>query len=230
MNKYQDLDLNGNQGNTSIPVDLLPKGCRQYDYKLSYFILWISTPMRADIFFEIAVILCLLRTAILTSIWYTGQKNLINIKADTIEIKMTPWTLLVKASKSDIEKMNAFSACNICPLLGPKWNEVRKSSNAKILDRIIPQVTSEKMIEVLFNEKIKELGEEDNDAVGKIAESVLALKETELKETIKTKRKFCFLNSTSLSDLKELIQKTCCWLQYFNPEEFSLQDVDINFS
>jgi len=230
INKHQDLELNGNQGHTSIPLDMLPKGCKAYDYKLSHFILWISTPLRADIFYEIAIVICLLRTAILTSIWYTGQKNLINIKPDnTIEIKMTPWTLLVKATKADIDKMNSFSACNICPLLGSKWNEVRKSSNGKILDRIIPQVVNEKSIEVAFEEKIKELGEEENDIVSKMAEAVMALKESELKEAVKTKRKFNFLNWNTLGDLKDLIQKACGWLQYFSPEEFNLQDVDINF-
>ncbi len=211
-------------------VEALTKGCKQYDYKLSHFILWISVPLRSEVFFEIATILCLLRAAILISIWYTGQRDSINVKGDTVEIKLTPWTLLVKVTRSDIEAMNSLSTCGVCPLLGPKWNEVKKSSNGRILDRILPQVTSEKQIEVQFFEKVKELSEENNEGLSKITEAILNLKETELKESVKAKRKFSFLNWSTMSDLQELIQKLCDWMQYFNPEEFSLSDVDVSFT
>ena len=199
--------------------------------RFSHFILWISTLLREEALVEISIILSLLRSAILASIWSDSQKNVICIKDDTLEIKMTPWTLLVKVSKPDVDKLKLFVESNVCPLLGSKWSEIRKSSGGKILSRILSNVQGDNSIEELFMSRLDVLGDEEaeknNEVLSRMAEAVLNLKDSELKETVKSKKKFNFLNWNTIDDLKELIQKLADWLRFFNPNEFNLRDADL---
>jgi len=212
-------------------IDL--KEYRPYDTKLGHFIIWIATPLNADFHFEISTIIYLLRTALLVSAWSIQNSDLISIKEDSteikLEIKLALWKLIYKLTKPDAKKMQSFLASNVSPLLTNKWGEIRRSLNGKkILESIISETMKDRNIETLFEELLKAYGDEESDAVEKIAEAVLNLKETEVKEN--TKRKFVFLNPNNKDELKELIQKICKWLVYFKQEDYSLDDTDFCFT
>jgi len=207
------------------------KDFRSYDSKLGHFILWIATPMTPEFHFEIATIIYLFRTAMLVSIWTVQNPDLISIKEDQLEIKVALWKLIHKLTKPDAKKMLSFVASNVGPLLTNKWSEIRKSLNGKkILENIISETLKDRHAETLFEELLKTFSDEESDAADKIAEAILNLKETEVKESINSKKKFVFLNSAAKDDLKELIQKISNWLIYFKQEDYNLDDTDCCFT
>lgn len=225
VNQYaNEAQLNGNEQKAEANA---AKNSKSYDHKLAHFVLWISTPLREDIFVEIAILMCLLRTSILSSIWSASQENLISLKGENLEIKMVPWTLLVKTTKADAEQVESFIESKVCPLFGPQWGEIRKSSGGKILSRILATAAADKNTETIFFEKLSALSDIDSSTLTKMAEAVLNLKESEIKEAARPKKKFHFLNWNTLQELKELIQRLCDWLQHYKEEEFNLQDTDL---
>ena len=199
-----------------------------YETHLSHFILWISNPLKEEIFVELGIIVSLLRVATLACIWTEKEKNAVALKDDSLDVQVgDSASLSLKITKIDHIKLEPFSKLSICPLLGCKWTELRKTYEGNLLLQIIHGAKSYKEIEELFYKKLQAFSNSDNVTLEYLVEAILNLKETELKEIPKLKKKFYFLNWNTREDLKELIQKLCEWLQFFDEKELQLQDTGL---
>jgi len=201
-----------------------------YDQRLASFLLWASNPLKEEIFIELGTILFLLRTLIICSIWADTQKDFLGLNGNILEIKANPQYLAVQLTNEDIHLLNSLVESGICPFIASKWNEIRKQSGGTILSHIIQEVEKNKEYETLFFEKIKSF-ETKFESKGKIvfknlANSLLCLKETEIKEESSLKKRSNFLSYNMMEDLADLLQKLCAWLQHFNEEELKLKKID----
>jgi hypothetical protein len=198
-----------------------------YETHLSHFILWISNPLKEDIFIELGIIVSLLRLVVLSCIWFDNQKNGVVLKDDSLEIHLGTSSATLKLSKADSSKLDGFVKNGVCPLLGSKWPEIKKAFNGHALLPMITEAKKAKEIETLFYNKLNSFSSPQYTGIDYVVEAMLNLKETELKESFKSKKKFSFLTSNTKEDLKELIQKMCEWLHYFDERELILQDTGL---
>jgi len=203
------------------------EGSSPHEIHLSHFILWISNPLKEDIFVELGIIVNLLRLVILGCIWNENKKSAVTLKEDSLDITMTETPFHVKIDKREHIKLENFTKLSVCPLLGCKWGEIKKANKDNMLLEIINEVKKMKDVEELFYKKLQAFSNCENLKLDYLAEAILNLKETELKESVKAKRKYYFLNQNSKDDLKELIQKLCEWLQFFDEKELQLQDTGL---
>ena len=224
----QILDLaSKSNGVKSITKDLEDK--QAFETHLSYFILWISNPLKEEIFVELGIVISLLRVATLSCIWFEHHKKNILVKDEALEVTFGEdgTSVILKLSKLETVKLEAYAKNSVCPLLGPKWTEIKKGYNGNILSQIIQETKQIQGIDELFSNKLQSFSNIDNPALECLTETILSLKDTELKEITKLRKKFYFLNWNTKEDLKELIQKVCEWLQWFDEKELQLQDTGL---
>lgn len=205
------------------------EGASPHETHLSHFIMWISNPLKEEIFIELGIIVNLLRLVVAACIWAESKKGSISLKEESLEVitEGESENLTMKLTKAEHIKLENFSKVSMCPLLGCKWGEIRRAAKENIMLQILNEVKNLKDFEDNFYKKLQVFSTCDNVKLEYLAEALLNLKETELKETVRAKRKYHFLNQNSKEDLKELIQKLCEWLQFFDEKELQLQDTGL---
>jgi len=206
------------------------EGASAHEIHLSHFIQWISNPLKEEIFIELGIIVNFLRLVATLCIWNEGRKSAISLKEDSFEVIGEGESSLVnmKLTKNEHIKLESFLKVSVCPLLGCKWGEIRRGQKENILLKIVDEAKKMKDFEEMFYKKLQAFSTCDNVKLDCLAEAMLNLKDTELKENVKAKRKYHFLNQNSKEDLKELIQKLCEWVQFFDEKELQLQDTGLN--
>ncbi len=199
-----------------------------YETHLSHFLVWISNPLKEEIFIELGIIVSLMRLITFVCIWGEKKKDVVLINDESFDVKVgESATLSLKISKLDALKLQSFIGLSVCPLLCFKWMESRRVYQGNLLLDIINEAKKIKEIEQLFYAKLAFFSGSNNATLDFLAEAMLHLKDTELKEMLKSKKKFYFLNWDTKDDLKELIQKLTEWLQFFDEKELRLQDTGL---
>jgi len=197
-----------------------------YDLRLGNFILWISNPLREEIFNEIGTILCLLRSIMLCSIWSSIQKDFITLNGTSLEIKAKPTAISLQMTAEDCNLWNNLQDNGLCAFIGHKWAELKKITGGVLLSQIVADVEKNKPCENQFFVKLSALDTKNEELFESLAKSILFLKETEVKEESILKKRSFYLNWHAVDDLKELLQKLCAWLQHFNEQDLKLKQID----
>jgi len=219
-------DQNESEKTDSPAEKSIEKSHTLYDVRLGNFILWVSNPLREEIFNEIGAILCLLRSILLCSIWSSIQKDFITLNGTSLEIKAKPSPISIQMTAEDCALFNTLQDNGLCAFIGHKWAELKKITGGVLLSQIVADVEKNKPCEAQFFVKLKALDTKNDEVFESLAKSILFLKETEFKEESILKKRSFYLNWHALDDLKELLQKLCAWLQHFNEQDLKLKEID----
>jgi len=197
-----------------------------YDVRLGNFILWVSNPLREEIFNEIGAILCLFRSIMLCSIWSNIQKDFITLNGTSLEIKAKPTPISLQMSAEDCNLWNNLQDNGLCAFIGHKWAELKKITGGVLLSQVVADVEKNKPCENQFFVKLSALDTKNEELFEGLAKSMLFLKETEFKEESILKKRSFYLNWHAVDDLKELLMKLVAWLQHFNEQDLKLKQID----
>lgn len=204
------------------------EGKSLYETHISHFILWISNPLKEEIFVELSIIVSLLRIVTLCCIWAEINKEGIVLKEDSLEINVEGIPAVsLKLSKQEISELESFTKHSISSLFTGKWSEIKKLCNGNLLLNIITEAKKIPEIEDLFYCKLQAFSILESEVLDYATEALLNLRETELKDSLKSSKKFYFLNWNTKEDLKELIQKLSEWLHCFDERELQIQDIGL---
>jgi len=187
------------------------------DRKLAYFILWISNPLREDIFQEMCMIICFVRRILLDDIWFekVGYKS---------GMFSTPGfrDCLTKVKNKDVVETHIREAIEKkrFPVYLEKWNGLEgffnESTHTKNMESLV--VGYKDSVEELFKEKLgKYTNKENTVEIDDLAGKINFYKDKDLLE--KSGIKFHFVGKDNLEDLKGLIVVLTEWMLHFDENE-----------
>ena len=165
MKKISSSDANNNlatNGNHLDPV------C---DDRLASFILWISNPLKEEVFVEISITLLFLRIVIYFCIWYDHNKDNVQLQNESLNLKFKDKTYTINLSKSEVLNIKSFTDNNICPILGTKWAEIKRTTEGNLVKMIVDDVNAsvaKQEIDKTFYDKVKIFSDMNNGALNKL--------------------------------------------------------------
>lgn len=113
--------------------------------KFTYYIYWISNMLKEEIFEEICVVAIFVRAIVMINVWYAKNKNRVSIKDGKLLIATDTNLIQCNLTMSEVSLTKQMMENNICPIIGPKYVDLRNESKINIFNMIVSDLAKQFM-------------------------------------------------------------------------------------